>query len=381
MNRRSRLTLLVVAGAILVALGLGAVLVAGDGDGGDRPGVRFLPQPPPATPGDDLAWWTPVHGEPLGVAVDGPDVAAAALDEVRLLDVAGGRTRWKAPVPGVRRYRPALGTDRVVATGEAELVVLDRTDGRRVAAVPFVGPGPSALWTTPAGRSVALAGSETGQLLAVDAADGAVLWTADHAGEIATAPRVTGGAVLAVWHEAGGSVLRAIDVDTGAPRWEAPLGVVAGAPAVVDGLVVVAHGEGIHAAAVHGIDAATGTERWQAPLAGWWDVALEPATGGGRVYLLDGMGTVVALDPATGAVAWRTETGRPLIGGRLALTPDAVVFASYEDELMVLDRADGRLRGAEPQRGVPVDVAAAADHLVVALRLASPSRVEARPVP
>ena len=380
MNRRTRLVLLVVGATLLVVLGVGAVLVAG-GEDAVHTGVRFVPQPPPATPGDDLAWWAPVHGEPLGVAVDGPDVAAAALDEVRLLDLDGGRTRWKAPVPGVRRYRPALAVDRVVATGETEMVVLDRSDGARVAAVPFVGPGPSALVTTPGGRRVALAGSETGQLLAADAGDGTVLWTAEHPGEIATAPRIVGSTVVAVWHEVGGSTLRALDAESGAPRWETPLGVVAGAPAVADGLVVVAHGEGIHAAAVHGIDAATGAERWQTPLAGWWDVALEPATGGGRVYLLDGMGTVVALDPASGAVAWHTETGRPLVDGHLALTPDAVVFASYEDELMVLDRADGRLRAAEPQRGVPVDVAAAADRLVVALRLASPSRVEARPVP
>ncbi|MBM3659164.1 MAG: hypothetical protein FJW95_06630, partial [Actinobacteria bacterium] len=228
---------------------------------------------------------------------------------------------------------------------------------------------------------VALAGSETGQLLVVDAADGAVRWAVDHPGEIATAPRLAGGNVLGVWRGSDGSILRAVDVETGALRWETSLGAIAGAPAVVDGTVVVVHGERIHGAAAHGLDAATGAERWQTPLAGWWDAALEPVVGGGTVYLLDGMGTVVALDPTTGAVSWRSETGRPLVGGRLAISPDAVVFASYDDELMVLDRADGRLRAAEPQPGVPVDVATASDRLVVALRLASPSRVEARPVP
>jgi hypothetical protein len=69
------------------------------------------------------------------------------------------------------------------------------------------------------------------------------------------------------------------------------------------------------------------------------------------------------------------------VSARLALAPEAVVFASYDDELMVLDRVDGRLRAVEPQRGVPVDVATARGRLVVALRLALPSRVEARPVP
>lgn len=369
-----------VLAAIVVLAGSGLVLLGGGGadDGAAR--VRFLSRRPAPTPADDVTWWTPVHGEPLGVAVDGPDVAAAALDEVRLLAGDDGRTRWKATVVGVRRYRPAVGADRVVATGEAELVLLDRADGRRVASVPFAGPGPSALLAAAAGGPVAVAGSETGELLVVDAADGSVRWSVAHPGEIAVAPRGDGATVVASWHDGSGSTLRAFDTLTGAPRWETPLGVVAGPPVLAGGTLVVAHGEGIHSAAVHGLDPATGEERWQVPLAGWWDVALEPAAGAGTVFLLDGMGTVVALDPATGALRWRRETGRPLVDGRLAVTADAVVFASYDDELMVLDRADGRLRAAEPQRGVPVDVAASPEGLVVALRLASPSRVEARPV-
>lgn len=380
-HHRTRLVPWSIAGVALVVgvIVVGVALTRGGGDPASR--FRFVPRPPPAAPGDDLDWWAPVHGEPLGVATDGREVAATALDEVRLLAAGDGRARWKAAVVGVRRYRPALGPDRVVATGEAELVVLDRADGARIAAVPFAGPGPASLVTTSTGRSVALAGSETGQLLAVDADRGVVLWSVDHPGEIATAPRTSGDTVLAVWHEPQRSTLRAFDAETGTIRWESPLGVVAGAPAVADGVVVVAHGEGIHSAVVHGLDAATGAERWQRALPGWWDVALEPAVGGGTAYLLDGMGTVVAVDPVTGAVRWRTETGRPLVDGRMALTDRAVMFASYDDELMVLDRADGRLRSAAPQPGVPVDLAATPDRLVVALRLANPSRVEARPLP
>ena len=77
--RRSRVLLAVVA-ALVALLGLAALVTGGGGGDDARSGFRLVPQPPPATPGPDLAWWAPVHGEPLGVAVDGSDVAAAALD-------------------------------------------------------------------------------------------------------------------------------------------------------------------------------------------------------------------------------------------------------------------------------------------------------------
>ena len=379
---RARSRAVVALGAVGVAALLVLVAVVGIGSGGDpRVRVRFLPHPPPAAPSADLAWWEPVHGEPLGVAVDGDDVAAAALDEVRLVDGATGRTRWKASVPGVRRYRPALGLGRVAATSETELVLLDRADGSRIATVPFAGPGPAAVLASAGPGGVVVAGSEAGQVIAVDARDGAVRWSATYPGEVTVAPRGDATTVVASWHEGSAATLRAFDATTGTLRWETPLGRVAGPPALVGDAVVVAHGEGIHSAVVRSLDLATGQARWQVPLPGWWDGGIEAAIGAGTVYLLDGMGTVVALDPATGTVRWRQETGRPLVVARLALTPGAVVFASYDSELMVLDRADGRLRSAEPQPGVVIDLATIPGRLVTALRLAAPSRVEARPEP
>ena len=386
-GNRPRSRALLVGSAVLALV---VVLVAlGVSRGGDDPaGVRFVPIPPPAGPAEDLTWWAPVHGEPLGVAVDGPDVAAAALDEVRLLGADGGRERWVAPVPGVRRYRPALGGDRVAATSEAELVLLDRADGARVAAVPFAGPGPAAVLTrVDQGLDTQLvaAGSETGALVVVEAHDGAPRWSTAFAGAVTVAPQVAGTTLLAVWHDGAGAVLRAFDAASGTPRWETTLGTVAGPPVVTGGGVMVVAGDGIHSASVRLLDPATGGEWWRTPLPGWWDDELEaghdPVVDPGTVYLLDGMGTVVAVDVASGAVRWRQETGRTLVDGRIGVTPGSVVFASYDDDLVVLDRADGRVRAAEPQRGVPVDLAPAGDRLVVALRLGAPSRVEARPAP
>jgi outer membrane protein assembly factor BamB len=303
---------------------------------------------------------------------------------VTLLDAARGRARWTAPVVGVRRYRPALGADRVAATSETELVVLDRADGRRVAAVAYPGPGPAAVLDTAAGRLV-VAGSESGAVLALDATSGATRWSIAHPGAVTVAAQVAGPVVVAVWSSGDAATLRALDPATGLVRWETSIGAVAGPPAVTGAGILVAGGDGIHTATLRNLDPATGALRWQTALPGWWDDELEPAhdpvLDPATAYLLDGMGTVVAVDAGTGNLRWRQETGRTLVDGRLVVTPGAVVFASYDDELVVLDRVDGRIRVAEPQRGVPVDLTTAADRLVVALRLASPSRVEARPEP
>jgi outer membrane protein assembly factor BamB len=378
-TRRVRIGAVLAAATLLLG---GGVLLLGGRERSERTNaVRLLPHPPVAGPSPSLTWWTPVHGEPLGVAVEGTDVVAAALDEVRLLEGERGRTRWKATFPGVRRYRPALGAERVAATSETELLVLDRADGARVAVVPFAGPGPAAVLAGRDGRPVVVAGSETGALLTVDGDTGSTLWSAAFPGQVTVAPQGDAGLVVASWNDAWGATLRAFDLASGAPRWEVRLGVMAGAPALGSGTVLVPDGEGIHAARIRALDLRTGQDRWQTPLSGWFDDELEPAVDETTGYILDGMGSVVALDLATGAVRWRQDTGRPLVDGRVVLTPGGVVFASYDDELLVLDRATGRLRAVEQQRGVPVDVAALADRLVVALRLGSPSRVEARPEP
>ena len=371
------------AAALAALVVLAASVAACGGDPAAGPGAGSGSRPTdPRSPGPvtDAAWWAPVAGEPLGLAADGPDVAVAALDEVRLLGADDGRLRWRAAVPGVRRYRPALAGDRVAATGERALVVLDRSDGAAVGTVPFAGPGPVALLPDGAGSLLAVAGSETGAVLAVGA-DGRVRWSAAVPGAVMAAPVGADGTVVVAGHGRDAVVVRALAAPTGVPVWERVVGPVAGAPLVVGDTVVLAHGPGIHGAAAVGLDLRTGAERWRVPLPGWWDGGVEGVAGPDAVHLLDGMGTVVALDPVAGTVRWRTETGRPLVGGRLALLPGSVAFASAADEVWVLDRADGRIRAVGAAAGVPADLVGAGGRLLTALRLAVPSRVEARPEP
>jgi outer membrane protein assembly factor BamB len=368
----------VLAGALA-----GAVAACGGGPSGPGPDRRpaRAPRAAPPGPASDLAWWSPVNGEPVGLALDDDAVAVAALDEVRLLGVPDGRVRWRTAVPGVRRYRPAIAGDRVVATGERALTVLDRRDGTTVATVPVSGPGPVALLPDGAGALVAVAASESGAVVGVDAADGRVRWSADHPGSVMAAPVGGGGTGIVTWPGRTGGTVRAFAVATGAVVWERPVGPVVGAPLVHGDRVVVVEGPGIHGSVAVGLDLRTGAEGWRVPLPGWWDGAVEGVAGPDGVWLLDGMGTVVALDPASGRVRWRQETGRPLVQGRLALLPGVVAFASAADDLCVLGRSDGRIRAVRALGGVPADLVGTPGRLRGALRLGRPSRVEALPAP
>ena len=128
-------------------------------------------------------------------------------------------------------------------------------------------------------------------------------------------------------------------------------------------------------------DLLTGAERWSTAVAGYSERLVRPATDGTTAFILDGVGTVTALDLRTGAVRWQQATGASVIDSPVVVIGASVVFPSFSDALVVLDRATGALRSADVQPGVPIDVTSTPGHLVLALRLAAPSRVEARPVP
>ncbi len=88
-----------------------------------------------------------------------------------------------------------------------------------------------------------------------------------------------------------------------------------------------------------------------------WSVPLKPATegartqvsgggiayGGGRVFASTGYGEVIALDPATGGVAWRQSVGAPVIGA--PTFADGVVYAVGRDgTAWAIDATNGRVR-------------------------------------
>jgi outer membrane protein assembly factor BamB len=114
-----------------------------------------------------------------------------------------------------------------------------------------------------------------------------------------------------------------------------------------------------------------------------FDPSSVPAVAGDLAVVVDRAGTVTALDAATGTRRWQARLDRPTLDTRPAVTAGSVAVTDWARTLVVLDRVSGRIRRspAAGAGGLAVAVGAGASRLVVALRLASPDRVEAWSVP
>lgn len=224
--------------------------------------------------------------------------------------------------------------------------------------------------TMPAVVSGETDATKAGQVVALDADAGDVLWTFEGPEDWFTGPAV-GGDLVYVGNHAGG--VYALDPSTGEEAWSWSPGSIdgdAGDPGVVappayrDGTVYVGvHGLG----AVVALDAATGEARWHRSLDGA-NAKTSPAVDGDRVYVgvtghervetgtetttgdddaesmptVRTVGTVAALSATDGAVEWTWETDRS-VRSSPAVVGDRL-YAGAGDGLVALSRADGEER-------------------------------------
>lgn len=185
-----------------------------------------------------------------------------------------------------------------------------------------------------------------GELVALDARSGGVLWRQRTSAPIGGAPTVSNGTVYVTGRDAIGWAVRAED---GKVLWQVGgVADVAGwtgasAPAVEGGQVVFPFASGQLLA----VDTATGEQRWAATVGGRRvgraitairDVTGEPVIAGGRVVAGTSAGRLAAFDAATGTEIWSARDGAmspPLVVG------NAVFAISDESQLVRLDAANG----------------------------------------
>lgn len=186
-----------------------------------------------------------------------------------------------------------------------------------------------------------------GELAAVDAASGAILWRQRFDAPVIGAPTVDGGKVFAVGRD--GTAL-AVDSATGKVLWSvsgtrASSGMVAaGSPAVADGLAVFPFASGEVAA----VELAEGTRKWGAAVAGQrlgrayaaglGDLTGDPVLAGGTVYVGSAAGRTAAFDVTTGARLWTAGEGAmnpPLVVG------GSVIVVNDEARLVRMDASTG----------------------------------------
>lgn len=198
-----------------------------------------------------------------------------------------GAERWRIPLFADERPGSPTTDGRLVAIadGDGRLRVLDATTGADLWQLD-----PDSLGSAP-GTRIAIAGDRlvaglhNGDIVALDAADGSVIWRTASSSFLVGALTVIDGVV----YVNGTTQLQALDLVTGAIRWDVPIQLGAppiafqAVPAVVDGQVILGTTELYDAASLVSFDAADGAERWRFRSQDLGAI-LSPVVAGGRVF-------------------------------------------------------------------------------------------------
>ena len=270
---------------------------------------------------------------------------------------------WAADIGQGNTRRNRIATDPVAGNGA--VFTIDAAAELRASSLETG----AALWTASlipdfdrggnaSGGGLALAGGRVfattpyGEVLALDAATGAVVWR-QRLGTVLGAPSVSGGLVYVVGRN---SEAWAIAAEDGRLRWripstDAPAVLVGGAaPAVADGRVVFPFPSGELAS----VFAQTGVTIWNSFVVGGRlgtayatlnDITSDPVVIGGTIYAGNQSGRVVAIDTRSGRTLWQASEGAysPVL-----VTGGSVFFVSDRNELIRLDVDSGaRIWGSE----------------------------------
>lgn len=221
-------------------------------------------------------------------------------------------------------------------------------------------PAPRARWTFRTGGAVwagleiegeaLYAGSDDGNLYALEAGTGRELWRQATGGAVRARPEATGGSVFVLSDD--GNLLR-LDARTGERIWSARLG-----PAVTrtaygepgyryDGFSAapVLSGETVYAihpsGAVAALRLADGSPLWTYDAGD--TVTTTPAVDGGLLFLGCFDGRILALSAGDGSVAWERDTGAPVTTSP-AVRDGSLFIGSRSYDLMSLEAATGAPR-------------------------------------
>lgn len=271
--------------------------------------------------------------------------------------LGAGTTRlWSVTVGEGSGRKHRITADPVVGAGR--IYTLDSR--ARVAATS---PEGTPLWSidlTPAtdhsddasGGGLAYAGGRVfattgfGELVALDAATGSVVWRQSFDAGVGGAPTVSGGLVYAVARDASAWAVRA---DDGKVAWQlagtpAASGVPGvSAPAVNERIVVFPFASGELLATLR----QRGFTLWQSAVAGQrigrayaavTDLTGDPVIVGNTVYAGSAAGRVVAVSTANGERLWTANEGAM---GPVQVAGGAVFLISDESQLVRLDAATG----------------------------------------
>jgi eukaryotic-like serine/threonine-protein kinase len=187
-------------------------------------------------------------------------------------------------------------------------------------------------------------GSGDGNVYAVDAQAGTILWKFPTKDVVHSSPAVVNNTVyIGSWD----SYLYAIDADTGLEKWSFKSGEdntihnqvgFQSSPAIADGTVYI----GCRDAHVYAIDAATGRKKWDYPTNKSWVIGT-PAVRDGTVYVgTSDSSRFMALDAKTGRLRFNFKAGAYMFSSA-ALAGDLAFVGDHNGRLYAVDAKTGKL--------------------------------------
>ena len=278
-----------------------------------------------------------------GISVAGDTVfAASGRAEVLALDAATGAIRWRRGIGVPARSAPTIANERLfVATIDNQMLGLSSADGKRLWS--YQSPSTETLvlgLPAPAHvDGIVIAGFGSGELVALRAASGSVVWSDSLAAArgrtslvdlsaIRGMPVVKDGRVYTV---SLGRLLLANDLRSGRRLWELDVA-SAETPFVAGDWLFVVTTE----AQVAAVNRSDGAIAWVTQLDRWENPAKQrdpitwvgPMLAGGRLLVASSTGEAVLLDPADGAVTGKlnlpsaTSIAPVVAGGTMYLVTD-----------------------------------------------------------
>jgi outer membrane protein assembly factor BamB len=305
----------------------------------------------------DVAWTFrtdgPIRSSPIWV--DRLVIFGSGDGNLYAVEAANGAERWRFHTGGgVDGAADFAAGNVVVESRDGNLYAVDVRTGQESWRVALGADLPSEwdfeffLSSPVVDGARIFAGSGNGDVLAIDATNGHVVWRHPTAGHVRGSPSVFEGLVYVGSFD---GYVYALDQKSGAEIWKfATQGAgidlkaagfdrrsVQSSPAVTQDLVVV----GCRDARMYAIDRHTGLERWNVDNEMSWIVS-SPAIAAGKAIAGTSDGRFVqAVDLATGKETWRTRTdsnsqASPAVAGDVVVTGDSL------GSVLALDLATGR---------------------------------------
>lgn len=272
--------------------------------------------------------------------------AANRKGRVEAFELDSGAPVWRTDLEAAINGGPGDGGDVLLFGGDAEVLALDKVDGR----LRWRAPVSSEVLAAPQrSGNVVVVRSVDGALFGLDASDGRRLWRYSQPVPLLSLrgvgePRIAGGVVVAGFDNGR---VAAVSLQDGRPLWEAALAVPRGRTELerlvdVDARLMVGDGV-VYVAGYQGRIAAltldSGRLLWTRDFSTWSGLTIA----GRDLYVTDVEGNLWALARNNGGTLWK----QGVLRGRSLSTPavqgGAVVVADFEGYVHWLAREDGTL--------------------------------------